>query len=90
MAQSYQIPGVYSRPRARAEGFPRVRTDIAGFVGIAGPRHVGEAVAVDDWQGYVAQFRTDERGEAVPPPAARRWTRRCATTSPMAAGGCGS
>ncbi|WP_018000955.1 phage tail sheath subtilisin-like domain-containing protein [Paracoccus sp. N5] len=69
MAQSYQIPGVYSRPRARAEGFPRVRTDIAGFVGIAGPRHVGETVAVDDWQGYVAQFRTDERGGALPPPA---------------------
>lgn len=69
MAQSYQIPGVYSRPRSRAEGFPRVRTDVAGFVGIAGPRHVGEACAVDDWQGYVAQFRTDARGGAIPPPA---------------------
>ncbi|WP_374298323.1 phage tail sheath subtilisin-like domain-containing protein [Paracoccus sp. (in: a-proteobacteria)] len=69
MAQSYQIPGVYSRPRPRAEGFPRVRTDVAGFVGIAGPRHVGEACAVDDWQGYVATFRTDERGAAIPPPA---------------------
>ena len=68
MAQSYQIPGVYSRPRSRAEGFPRVRTDVAGFVGIAGSRHVGEARAVDDWQGYVATFRTDESGAAVPPP----------------------
>lgn len=67
MAQSYQVPGVYSRPRSRAEGFARVRTDVAGFVGIAGPRHVGEARAVDDWQGYVATYRTDDRGRAVPP-----------------------
>ena len=69
MAQSYQIPGVYSRSRTRAEGFPRVRSDVAGFVGIAGPRHVGAAVVVEDWQGYVAQFRTDERGNPVPAPA---------------------
>lgn len=68
MAQSYQVPGVYSRPRARAEGFPRVRTDVAGFVGIAGPRHLGEAVAVDDWQDYVAKFRADEGGRAIPAP----------------------
>ena len=66
MAQSYQVPGVYSRPRSRAEGFPRVRTDVAGFVGIAGPRHVGEAVVVDDWQSYVATFRTDESGGPIP------------------------
>jgi hypothetical protein len=69
MRQSYKVPGVYSRPRSRAEGFPRVRTDVAGFVGIAGPRNVGEAVAVDDWQGYVAQFRTDAAGRPVPPAA---------------------
>ncbi|MBK4216497.1 phage tail sheath family protein [Paracoccus caeni] len=68
MAMTYQIPGVYARPRPRAEGFPRVRTDVTGFVGIAGPRHLGEAVAVNDWQGYVAAYRTDGLGNPVPPP----------------------
>lgn len=56
MAQTYSIPGVYRRPRTRAEGFPRVRTDVAGFVGVAGPRHVGKAVAADDWKSFVALF----------------------------------
>jgi len=64
---SYAIPGVYRRPQARAEGFPRVRTDIAGFVGVAGPQHVGQALAVDDWKSYVALFH---RGDEAPPPGA--------------------
>ena len=68
MGESYSIPGMYRRPRARAEGFPRVRTDIAGFVGVAGPRHVGEAVAVDDWKSYVARFRRDNLGAPIVAP----------------------
>jgi len=56
MAPTLSIPGVYRRPQARAEGFPRVRTDVAGFIGAAGPRHLDEAFAVDDWKGYVAQY----------------------------------
>ena len=67
--EAYTIPGVYRRPAARAEGFPRVRTDIAGFVGVAGPRHLGQAVAVDDWKSYVAEFRRDEFGRTLSAPA---------------------
>ena len=66
--QTYSIPGVYRRPKARAEGLPRVRTDVAGFVGVAGPRHLGKAVAVDDWKGWVAQFRRDEQGAPIDAP----------------------
>jgi hypothetical protein len=69
MAVPYQIPGVYNRPQPRLEGFPRIRTDVAGFVGIAGPRHVSEAVAVEDWRGFVAEFRTDDAGAPIDPPA---------------------
>lgn len=68
MSATYAIPGVYSRQRPRAEGFLRVRTDICGFVGVAGPNHVGEAIAVDDWKSYVAAFRTDAAGAQIPPP----------------------
>ncbi|ATY30919.1 phage tail sheath subtilisin-like domain-containing protein [Sphingomonas psychrotolerans] len=67
--ETYAIPGVYRRPAERAEGFPRLRTDIAGFVGVAGVRHVGEAVAVDDWKSYVTAFRRDDFGNPVPAPA---------------------
>lgn len=67
MDATYSIPGVYRQRRERAEGFPRVRTDVAGFVGIAGPRHVGEAVAVDDWRSYLALFH---EGNGDPPPGA--------------------
>jgi hypothetical protein len=65
---TYAIPGVYRRPSPRAEGFPRVRTDVAGFVGVAGPLHLGEAVAVDDWKSWVAKFRRDANGAAVEAP----------------------
>jgi uncharacterized protein len=68
MGETFSIPGVYRRPKARAEGFPRVRTDIAGFVGAAGPMQLNQAVAVDDWKSYVARFRQDARGRPVPPP----------------------
>lgn len=65
MDATYAIPGVYRRRQPRAEGFPRVRTDIAGFVGVAGRQHVGKAVAVDEWRDYQAKFLP--AGE--PPPA---------------------
>lgn len=67
--ETHAVPGVYHRPATRAEGFPRVRTDIAGFVGIGGPRHLGEAVAVDDWKAYVAEYRRDDLGESLAVPA---------------------
>lgn len=67
MTATYSIPGVYRQPKPRVEGFPRVRTDVAGFVGVAGPRFVGQAVAVDDWKGYVALFHD---GHEAPPPGA--------------------
>ena len=66
--ETYAIPGVYRRPAARAEGFPRIRTDIAGFVGVAGPRFVHQAIAVDDWKSYVARYRRDDFGNPVPVP----------------------
>ena len=69
MSIGHSIPGVYREPRPRAEGFPRVRTDVAGFVGAAGPRHVGKAVVVEDWKSYVAEFRQDDRKRPIEPPA---------------------
>jgi hypothetical protein len=68
LSETFSIPGVYRRPRARAEGFPRVRTDVAGFVGVCGPRHLGKAVAVEDWKSYVAEFRRDARGAPIATP----------------------
>lgn len=65
MGESYSIPGVYRRPQTRAEGFARVRTDIAGFVGAVGPQHLGQAIAVDDWKSYVAEFRQDRFGQPI-------------------------
>ena len=62
MSARYSVPGVYNRPRHRAAGFLRVRTDVVGMVGAAGPRHLGEAMAVDDWKSYVALYRQDENG----------------------------
>ncbi len=68
MDTRYSIPGVYRRQTTRAEGFPRVRTDIAGFVAAAGPRHLNEAVAVDDWKSYVAAYRQDPLGRTIDMP----------------------
>lgn len=62
MSARYSVPGVYNRPRRRAAGFPRVRTDVVGMVGSAGPRHIGKAQPVDDWKSYVALYRQDEAG----------------------------
>lgn len=69
MSQSYSIPGIYRQPRPRAEGFPRVRTDVVGYIGAAGPRHLNEAVAVDDWKTYVVEYRQQDDGTSVDAPA---------------------
>ncbi len=66
------VPGVYREAVARAGGFPRARTDVAGFVGIAGPRRVGETVRVDDWRSYERTFLRDERGRPLASPAGSR------------------
>src|SRR5712691_11511580 len=53
----YSTPGVYyERADAGAPVISPLRTDIAGFVGIArcGPLHV--AVAVEAWRQFVARF----------------------------------
>lgn len=63
------VPGVYRRARERVAELPRVRTDVAGFVGIAGPNRVGEAVRIDDWRSYELVYLRDGNGHAIPPPA---------------------
>jgi uncharacterized protein len=66
---SYSVPGVYRQPQPRQAAFPRVRTDVAGFVGVAGPRRVHEAVRLDDWRSYVDIYLRDDSGDPVTPPA---------------------
>jgi Bacteriophage tail sheath protein len=66
------VPGVYRDAAARAAGFPRARTDVAGFVGVAGPNRVGEAVRVDDWRSYEQVYLRDDRGRTLAPPAGAR------------------
>lgn len=63
------VPGVYRQAAGRVPDLPRVRTDVAGFVGIAGPNRVGEAVRVDDWRSYEQIFLRDDRDRVVEPPA---------------------
>lgn len=62
-------PGVYRQPAEAAAGFPRQRTDVAGFVGVAGPNRVGELVRVDDWRSYEEVYLRDADGVAIAPPA---------------------
>lgn len=66
------VPGVYRQPAIRAQGFPRARTDVAGFVGIAGPNRVNETVRVDDWRSYVETYLRDGNGAVLEPPAGSR------------------
>jgi len=63
------IPGVYRRPQPRAASFPRLRTDVAGFVGFAGVRHLHRAVRVDDWRDFVEAFWRDDTGAPIDPPS---------------------
>ncbi len=69
---SYKVPGVYRQPSVRAAGLPRVRTDVAGFAGIAGDARLYQATRIDDWRSYVETFLRDARGGAVAPPAGSR------------------
>lgn len=61
-------PGVYRQPAEAAAGFPRQRTDVAGFVGAAGPNRLGEAVRLDDWRSYEEVYLRDAAGARLPPP----------------------
>src|SRR5258708_19046026 len=53
---AYRTPGVYFEWLDRLRTITRVRTDIAGFVGIAtrGPLH--QAIKVDSWAQYTGTF----------------------------------
>jgi hypothetical protein len=66
------VPGVYRQPAAAAAGFPRQRTDVVGFVGVAGPNRLGEAVRLDDWRSYEETYLRDDRGGTLAPPAGAR------------------
>ncbi len=61
-------PGVYRQIAGRVPDLPRVRTDVAGFVGIGGANHVGEAVRIDDWRTYEQVYLRDVHGAPLPPP----------------------
>lgn len=62
-------PGVYRRPSEAAAGFPRERTDVVGFVGVAGASRLGEVVRIDDWRSYEEVYLRDAAGASVAPPA---------------------
>ncbi|MEZ4399288.1 MAG: phage tail sheath subtilisin-like domain-containing protein [Kofleriaceae bacterium] len=66
------VPGVYRQPAEAAAGFPRQRTDVVGFVGVAGPNRLGEAVRVDDWRSYEEVYLRDGKGRPLAPPAGAR------------------
>lgn len=66
------VPGVYRQPAEAAAGFPRLRTDVVGFVGVAGPNHVDVALAIDDWRSYEERYLRDDRGHPIAPPAGAR------------------
>jgi uncharacterized protein len=63
------VPGVYRQPAEAAAGFPRQRTDVVGFVGVAGPNRLGEAVRLDDWRSYEEVYLRDDHGVVLAPPA---------------------
>lgn len=66
------VPGVYRQPAEAAAGFPRQRTDVCGFVGVAGPNRLGEAVRLDDWRSYEEVYLRDAKGRPLAPPAGAR------------------
>ncbi len=65
---SLSVPGVYRLARPRVTSFARVRTDVAGFVGVAGPRRLHEAVRVDDWRSYEHIYLRDDDGRPLAAP----------------------
>lgn len=62
------VPGVYRLARQRVAEQPRVRTDVAGFVGIAGANQLGVAIRIDDWRGYELAYLRDALGHPIEPP----------------------
>lgn len=70
--QAFRTPGVYRRQQPRRSEFPRPRTDVCGFVGVAGTPHLNEPIAVDDWRDYEDAFLRDPFGDLVEPPAGSR------------------
>jgi len=62
------VPGVYRQARERVAEVPRVRTDIAGFVGIGGVNRRGEAVQIDDWRSYELTYLRDALGHPIGSP----------------------
>src|SRR5437868_15549284 len=60
------VPGVYRRPVEAAAGFPRMRSDVVGFVGVAGPNRIGEAVLLEDWRSYELAYLRGADGQALP------------------------
>jgi hypothetical protein len=63
------VPGIYRQPAEVVAGFPRQRTDVVGFVGVAGPNHLGVAVRLDDWRSYEERYLRDAAGQPLAPPA---------------------
>jgi hypothetical protein len=49
-----------------------LRTDVVGFVGVAGPNFINEAVRIDDWRSYLELFLRDENGDQIPEPYGSR------------------
>lgn len=63
------VPGVYRQAAEAVAGFPRQRTDVVGFVGVAGPNRIGEAVRLEDWRSYEVAYLRDPDGAPIEPPA---------------------
>lgn len=66
------IPGVYRVPAARKATFPRLRSDVCGFVGFAGSRRQHELVRLDDWRDFVEAFLRAADGTIDAPPSGSR------------------
>lgn len=60
------VPGVYRQSAEAAAGFPRLRSDVVGFIGVAGPNRLGEAVMLDDWRSYELVYLRDTNGAPLP------------------------
>ncbi len=71
-ALPYSVPGVYRRPAPRVPALPRVRTDVVGFVGVAGAANLHQAVKLDDWRSYEETYLRDDRGNAIAAPDGAR------------------
>jgi len=52
-----------------------MRSDVAGFVGIAGEAHLHKAILIEDWSDYEEAFLRDPRGLVTSPPVGSRLAR---------------